>query len=109
MRHVIQLLLCVIDGRDNRSREFLERFSQAELLWCRLASSRAALGLGSDMTIRIQNTERSIALLQDAATFLDERLNVVDELFLVQLVLGRGIRLVHVVLDLLADGLHTLK
>lgn len=42
--------------------------------------------MSSDAAIGIETTERAVALVQNAATLLDERLDIVDQLLLVELV-----------------------
>ena len=80
------LLLRVVDGSDDRSSELLQAVGKLVLLRSGLASLLAALSLSSDAAIGIETTERAVALVQDAATLFDERLNVVDKLLLVELV-----------------------
>ena len=47
-----------------------------------------ALGLCSDAAVGVKAAEGAVAFLEDAATFFNEGLDVVDKLFLVQLVAG---------------------
>jgi hypothetical protein len=97
--HIGNLLLRVVDGGDDRSSELLEVVGELVLLWCGLASLLAALRLCGDATIRIQTAQRAIAVVQDARTFLDERLDVVDKLLLVELVAGCAVGLLDVLHD----------
>lgn len=94
--HVGDLLLRVVDGSDNRRSELLQAIGKLVLLRSSLASLLTALSLSSDAAIGIETTKRAVALVQDAATLLDERLDVVDQLFLVELVAGCAVGLLDV-------------
>lgn len=96
--HVGNLLLCVVDGSDDRSCELLQAVGKLVLLRSGLASLLAALSLSSDATIGIETTERAVALVQDAATLFDERLDVVDKLLLVELVARCAVGLLDVLM-----------
>ena len=94
--HVGDLLLCVVNCSDNRRGKLLQGVGQLVLLWCSLTSLLAALSLSSDATIRVETTERAIALVQDAASLFNKRLDVVDQLLLVEFVAGCAIGLLDV-------------
>jgi hypothetical protein len=94
--HVGNLLLRVVDSGDNGARELLETIGKLVFLGRGLAGLLAALGLGSDATIGVEATERSVALAKDATSLLDKRLDVVDKLLLIELVTGRAISLLNV-------------
>jgi hypothetical protein len=96
VRHVGDLLLRVVDGSDNRRSELLQTVGKLVLLRSGLTSLLAALGLSSDAAIGVETTERAVALVQDAATLLDEGLDVVDQLILVELVARCAIGLLDV-------------
>lgn len=68
----VELLLCVVDGSDDRGGELLEALGQAVLLGSSLAGTRAALGLGSDLAVGVEARKGAVALLQNAAGLLDE-------------------------------------
>jgi hypothetical protein len=91
MRHVVDLLLRVVDGRDNGRGKLLEEVGEAVLLWRCLASAGTTLGLCRDAAVRVEAAQRAVALVEDAAALFDERLDVVDQLFLVELVLGGAV------------------
>ena len=55
------------------------------LFWRGFAFGSSSLGLCSDMSIRIETTDRTIAFAEDLATLFDEWLDVVDKLLLVEL------------------------
>jgi primosomal protein N' len=96
--HVGDLLLRVVDGSDDRSSELLQAVGKLVLLRSGLASLLAALSLSSDAAIGIETTERAVALVQDAATLFDERLDVVNKLLLVELVARCAIGLLDVLM-----------
>jgi hypothetical protein len=84
--HVGDLLLRVVNGSDNRRGELLQAVGKLVLLRSGLTSLLTALSLSSDAAVGVETTERAVALVQHAATLLDERLDVIDQLFLVELV-----------------------
>jgi hypothetical protein len=51
----------------------------------------AALGLRGDAAVGVEAAERAVAVVEDAGAFFDERLDVVDEFFFVELVTGRAV------------------
>ncbi len=63
MRHVVDLLLGVVDRGDNRCRELLEDICEAVLLGRSLAGTGTGLGLGGDAAVWIEAAERAVALL----------------------------------------------
>jgi len=109
VRHVVELLLGVVYGGDDVGCDVLQALGQAVLLGSSLTSALTALGLCGDLAVGIEAAKGAVALLQNATGLLDERLDVVDQLVLVELVLGCAVGLVHVLLDLLAHRLHTLE
>ena len=96
MGHVGDLLLRVVDRGDDRGGDLLEAVGETVLFGRGLASLAAALGLGSDAAVRVESAEGAVAFLEDAAGFFDERLDVVDELFLVEFVAGSAVGLLDV-------------
>lgn len=96
MGHVGDLLLCVVDGSDNRRCQLLQAVGQLVLLRRSLASLLTALSLSGDAAVGVKTTERAIALVQNAATLLDERLDVVDQLLFVELVARCAVGLLDV-------------
>lgn len=91
MGHVRNLLLGVVDGLDDVGGELLEQLGQLMLFRCRIASRSIRLGSSSNASIRIEAADRAVALLEDAATFFEQRFDLLDQFFLVQLVLGRSV------------------
>ena len=85
VRHVVDALLCVVDGGDDGSGQLLEGIGQAVLLGSGLLGAGTALGLSSDATVGVEAAKGAVALLQDATTLFDKRLDLVDQIFLVQL------------------------
>lgn len=85
VRHVADALLCVVDGGDDGSGQLLEGVGQAVLLGSGLLGAGTALGLSSDATVGVEAAQGAVALLQDATTLFDKRLDLVDQIFLVQL------------------------
>jgi hypothetical protein len=96
MGHVGNLLLCVVDGSDDRGGELLEVVGELVLLWCGLTGLLTALGLCGNATIGIQTAQRTVAVVEDTRSFLDERLDVVNKLLLVELVTGCAVGLLDV-------------
>ena len=90
MRHIRDLLLRVVDGRDNGTCDLFEQVGKTVLLRRGFAGAGAAFGFGGDVAIGIETTEGAVAFLKDAAAFFDEWFDVVDELFFVKL-LTRGL------------------
>lgn len=99
MGHVGDLLLRVVDGSDNRRSKLLQAIGKLVLLRCGLTSLLAALSLSGDAAIGVETTQGAVALVEDATTLLDERLDVVDQLVLVELVARCAIGLLDVLVD----------
>jgi hypothetical protein len=91
MRHILKLFLRIVNGSDNGRGKLLQQIGKTVLFWSSFASPCATLRLGSDATIRIKATEGAVTLVEDTRGFFNERLNVVDELFLIKLILWRAI------------------
>ena len=51
----------------------------------------AGFGLGGDVAVRVEAADGAVAFLQDAAAFFEEGLDVLDQLFLVELFFGRAV------------------
>jgi hypothetical protein len=94
--HVVDLLLRVVDGGDDRGGELLEVVGELVLLGGGFARLLAALGLGGDAAVGVETAERAVAVVQDAGAFLDEGLDVVDKLLLVELVAWCAVGLLDV-------------
>jgi hypothetical protein len=56
----------------------------------------AALGLSGDTAVGVETAEGAVALVEDAGSFLDERLDVVDKFLFVELVAGCAVGLLDV-------------
>jgi hypothetical protein len=95
MRHVGNALLAVVYGLHHGLGQLLDHISQLVFFGCRIACRGASLGGSSDTTIRIESTDGAIALLQEAATFFDQRLDVLDQLLFIKLVLGSAVCLLE--------------
>jgi hypothetical protein len=96
MGHVGNLLLCVVDGGDDSGGELLEVVGKLVFLGRSFARLLAALGLRSDAAIGVETAQRAVAVIKDARTFLDERLDVVDKLFFIKLVTRCAVGLLNV-------------
>lgn len=96
MGHVCDLLLCVVDGGHDCGGELLEVVGKLVFLGRGFASLLAALCLCGDAAIGVEATEGAIAVVEDAAAFFDEWLDVVDEFLFVELVAGCAIGLLDV-------------
>jgi len=96
MRHIRDLLLRIVNGRDHGRRELLEQVCQPVLLWRGIACLGTTLGLVGDAAVGIEAAEGAVAFLEDAAAFFDEGFNVVDQFFFVELVAGGAVGLFDV-------------
>jgi hypothetical protein len=94
--HVGNLLLRVVDGGDDACRNLLEAVGEAVFLGRGLLGLAAALGLGGNAAVGIEAAERAVAFLEDAAGFFNERLDVIDEFFFVELVARCAVGLLDV-------------
>jgi hypothetical protein len=94
--HVGDLLLCVVNGSNDGGGKLLEVVGKLVFFGRGFASLLAALCLGSDTAIGVEATERAIAIVEDARSFFDKRLDVVDEFFFVELVTWRAVSLLDV-------------
>lgn len=103
MGHVGNLLLCVVDGGDDSGGELLEIVGELVFLRRGFAGLLAALGLRGDAAVGIETAQTAVAVVEDARAFFDERLDVVDEFFLVELVAGCAVGLFYVLYWLLVD------
>ena len=56
-----------------------------------LAARSSGLGLRSNMSVGIEAADCTVAFAEDAAAFLDERLDLVDKFFFVKLFFGSAI------------------
>lgn len=96
MRHIRDLLLRVVDGRDDRGGEFLEVVGELVFLGGGFAGLLAALCLGGDAAVGVEAAEGAVAVVEEARAFFDEGLDVVDEFFFVELVAGGAVGLFDV-------------
>jgi hypothetical protein len=96
VRHVADLLLRVVNGRDDSRSKLLKVVRELVFLRGCLAGLLAALGLCGDAAIGIETAERAVAVVKDARAFFDEGLDVVDEFFFVELVAGSAVGLFDV-------------
>lgn len=63
------------------------------LFWAGLAARRSGLGLRSNVSVGIEAADCAVAFAEDAAAFLDQRLDLVDEFFFVKLFFGSAVGL----------------
>ena len=68
-----------------------DNLRQLILLGRRLGRGSFLLGVGLDSAVRIHGADRAVRLGQDTSTLFDQWLDVLDDLLLVELVLGRSI------------------
>lgn len=95
VRHVVELLLCVLDRLNNGGCELLERVGQGVFLRRRFAGGGSRFCGGGDVSVWVEASDGTVAFLQDAVAFLDHGLDVFDELFFVKLLLGCAVCFVH--------------
>ena len=91
MWHVGDLLLCVVDGFDNGCRQLFERICQRILFWSCFTVRGTGFGVGGDTSIRVKAADGAIAFLQYAATFFNQRLDVLNKLLFVEFVLWSSV------------------
>lgn len=96
MGHVGNLLLGVVDGGDDGGGEFLEEVGELVFLRCGFARLLAALGLCGDAAIGVEGAQGAVAVVEDARTFFDEGLDIVDEFLFVELVAWCAVGLLDV-------------
>lgn len=96
VRHVSNALLRVVDCLDDRGGEFFEQLSQLMLFLGGFPGGSVGLGASSDASIRVEATDSTVALLQDTSTFFEQRLDLLDKFFFVQLILGCAVGLLDV-------------
>jgi hypothetical protein len=94
--HVGNLLLCVVNGGDDRGGELLKVVGELVFLGRGFAGLLAALGLGGDAAVGVKTTEAAVAVVEDARSLLDEGLDVVDKLLFIELVAGCAVGLLDV-------------
>ncbi|TKW49633.1 hypothetical protein CTA1_6122 [Colletotrichum tanaceti] len=117
VRHVLDLALRTLDRLGDSSSQLrqrvnaylLEDLGQVMLLWSGLTSLRLGLGILLDATIRVQGANAAVQFGQDLATLFDERLDVLDELLLVALLLGLALSRLNLLRNHLADGAEAIK
>lgn len=73
------------------------------LLRCRFTTGSASFGVGSNGSIGIKPTEGAIALLQNAATFFQKRLDIFDQLFFIELLFRCAVSFVETLYPTLAS------
>lgn len=91
MWHIGNALLAIVDGLDNSSGQFLQQFCKLVLLLGGLAFCGACFRGGLNASIWIQTADGTVAFLQDASTFFQQWLNLIDEFFFVKFLLGRTV------------------
>lgn len=92
VRHVRDLLLCVLDRRHDGGRKLLERIGQLVFFLRGLAALRARFGVRGDVPVGIQAPDGAVAFLQNASALLDLGLDLFDQFFFVQLFFGFALR-----------------
>lgn len=93
--HVVELLLCVLNGLDNGGCELLERVGEGVFLRRGFASGGAGLCGGGDVAVWIETSDGTVAFLKDAVALFDHGLDVFDDLFFVKLFLWCSVRFVQ--------------
>lgn len=94
MRHVLELALGVLDALRHVAGEILEHVGETVLLGRGLARCRLVLGVGCDAALRVETLDDALGLVEDAAAFFDQRLDLLDQRLLVALFLGGALGLV---------------
>lgn len=78
VRHIGDLLLRVVNCLDDGGGELFERVGQRVFFRRGFMISGACLGVGGDTAVRIKTSNGAVAFLQNAATFFDHRLHILD-------------------------------
>ncbi|ROW04596.1 hypothetical protein VMCG_05073 [Cytospora schulzeri] len=112
VRHVLELALgavdCLGDGAVDDA-YLLDNLSKVELLRRGLASAGLVLGVGLDVTVRVEAPDDAVGLAEDVAALLDERADLLDQGLLVALLLGLALHGLDLGRDHLADGLDLVE
>jgi hypothetical protein len=98
VRHVVDALLRIVDRLDDDGGEFLEALGDAVLFGRSFTGGRFGFGLCRDMSIGIETADRAVAFAKNAATFFDQRLDVLDEFLFVKLLAGCAVGFLDVLL-----------
>ncbi len=85
MRHIVELLLRVLDRLDDIRRQFFEGVGKGMLFGRGFAGLGAGFGGGGDGAVRVEATEGAVAFLEDAVAFFDHGFDVFDDFFFVEL------------------------
>jgi len=109
VRHTLDLPLSVVDGLGHVSSELLEHLSKVVLLGRSLLGVGLVLGVPLDAAIGIHTADHTVGLSQDLATLLNQRLDVLNKILFVALLLGLTLLSVNLVGDHLEDGADLLE
>jgi hypothetical protein len=93
MRHVSNALLAVVDGLNNGFGQLLEHIGELVFLRSSIARRGTSLRSCSDTSIGVKGPDCTIAFLKDMTSLLNKRLDSLDELLFVELVLGGSVGL----------------
>jgi hypothetical protein len=99
MWHSIDFPLSVLNSPEDRVRKFLQLLGQVIFFRRGFVRSGSGLCVGSDTTIWVKGTNGAVALLEDIIGLLKQRLDVLDKLLLVELILRRFLCPVNVLIE----------
>ena len=94
MRHILELALGIVDALRHVAGEVLEDVSEMVLLGRSLARRSLVLGVGRDAALRVEALDDALGFVEDAAAFLDQGPDFLDECLFVALVFGGALGLV---------------
>jgi hypothetical protein len=80
----LDLLPCVINSLDHVGCQVLEQLCETMFFLCGVALGGTGFGGGGDTAVRIETAEGAIAFGEDATTFFNEGLNLLDKFFFVK-------------------------
>ncbi|GJD01048.1 hypothetical protein ColKHC_09873 [Colletotrichum higginsianum] len=108
--HVLDLALRTLDRLGNGSNTYLlENLGQMMLLRSGLTSLSLGLSVLLDATIRVQGANAAVQLGQNLASLFNKRLDILDKLLLVTLLLGLALSSLNLLRNHLADRAETVK
>ena len=104
MRHVRYPFFGVVDRLDDGGGQFLEGFGESVFFGCCFTAGCSGFGVGGDGSVRIETSDGAVAFLEDAVAFFQHGLDVLDELFLVELFFWCSVGFFDTLLWLLVEG-----
>jgi hypothetical protein len=89
MRHICNPLLRMVNRLDDVGGQLFQSLGHTIFFRARLSTRSVCLSLRRNVSVGIETADCAIAFAEDAAAFFDERLDLIDQFFFVELV-SRG-------------------